>query len=164
MGAGYKGGFGHTNGEKTHQKNLEATKKPTNSLVDKNIVSEMEKNKVKFTPKDLIFTTKDKSGQIVFLEKGNSSAGLQHILDGNGNNAGHAEDFIRAIGISREEIPNYLYKVITHGTIIKEEVKTVGGKTGYERDYYYNGKYFVVTGIGTNGFLVSAYPKKYKGE
>lgn len=41
---------------------------------------------------------------------------------------------------------------------------TVGGKTGYERDYYYNGKYFVVTGIGTNGFLVSAYPKKYKRE
>ena len=46
MGAGYKGGFGHTNGEKTHQKNLETTKKSSTSLVDKNIVSEMEKIKL----------------------------------------------------------------------------------------------------------------------
>ena len=164
MGAGYHGGFGHTDGEKTHQKNLETTKKSSISLVDKNIVSEMERNNIKFAKEDLIFTTKDKTGQLIFLEKGNSSAGLQHILDGNGDKEGHAEDFKRAVGISREEIPNYLHKVITHGTIIKEEVKTFGGKTGYERDYYYNGKYFVVTGIGTNGFLVSAYPKKYKGE
>lgn len=164
MGAGYKGGFGHTAGEKKHQKNIEETKKSSSGLIDKNLVSEMEKNKIKFTKNDLVFTTKDKTGQLIFLEKGNSTAGLKHILDGNGKKAGHAEDFKKAIGISREEIPSYLHKVITHGTIIKEEVKTFGNKTGYERDYYYNGKYFVVTGIGTNGFLVSAYPKKYKGD
>ena len=72
MGAGYHGRFGHTNGEKKHQKNLETTEKSSNDL--------------------------------------------------------------------------------------KEEVKTFGGKIGYERDYYYNGNYFVFTGIDANGFIVSAYP------
>ena len=80
------------------------------------------------------------------------------------NRVGHAEDFQRALGINKKEIPNYLYKVITNGTVIRNELKNIGNKVGYERDYYYNGKYFVVTGIGTNGFVVSAYPKKYKGE
>ena len=39
---------------------------------------------------------------------------------------------------------------------------TVGGKTGYERDYYYNGKYFVVTGIARMGFLFRHIPKSIK--
>ena len=34
MGAGYHGGFGKTNGDKTHQKNLETTKKSSNNLID----------------------------------------------------------------------------------------------------------------------------------
>lgn len=164
MGAGYHGGFGKTTGAKKHQKTIESCKKTSENLIDEKLVSEMERNNVSFTKDNLVFTTRGKSGQIVFLEKGNSNAGLQHILDGNGNKAGHAEDFKRAVGINRKEIPDYLHKIITHGTIIKEVVKTFGWKIGYERDYYYNGKYFVVTGIGTNGFLVSAYPKKYKGE
>ncbi len=32
---------------------------------------------------------------------------------------------------------------------------------GYERVYFYEGRYCVVAGIGTNGFIVSAYPKKH---
>jgi hypothetical protein len=39
----------------------------------------------------------------------------------------------------------------------------VGNREGYERIYYYEGKYFVVTGIGLNGYIVSAYPKNIKG-
>lgn len=158
MGAGYHGGFGHTKGAKTYQTD---TKK---SLIDKTLVLEMEKNKVKFTKENLVFTTKDRTGQIVFLETGNSGAGLKHILDGNGVKTGHAADFQRALGISREDIPIYLHKVITEGQVVRNEQKNIGGKMGYERDYYYKGNYFVVTGVGTNGFLVSAYPKKYKGE
>ena len=32
----------------------------------------------------------------------------------------------------------------------------------YERTYYYNGEHYVVTGIGTNGYIVSAYPKRIR--
>lgn len=31
---------------------------------------------------------------------------------------------------------------------------------GFERVYYYEGSYYVMTGIGTNGYIVSAYPIK----
>lgn len=33
---------------------------------------------------------------------------------------------------------------------------------GYERVYYYESNYHVVTGIGTNGFIVSAFPRRQK--
>lgn len=37
-------------------------------------------------------------------------------------------------------------------------MKNIGGKIGYEKDYNYDGLYFVVTAVGRNGFIVSAYP------
>jgi hypothetical protein len=39
-----------------------------------------------------------------------------------------------------------------------------GNRECFERTYYYEGKHYVVTGIGTNGFIVSAYQKKMKGD
>lgn len=30
---------------------------------------------------------------------------------------------------------------------------------GFTRQYYYEGNYYVVAGIGSNGYIVSAYPK-----
>ena len=34
------------------------------------------------------------------------------------------------------------------------------GKEGYERIYAYNGQYVILTAISTNGFVVTAYPKR----
>ena len=152
MGAGYKGGFGHTNGEKTYQKNLKATKKPSSSLIDKNIVSEMEKNKIKFTKKDLVFTTKDKTGQLIFLEKGNSSAGLKHIEQR------HIEDFVEKHKIQASQVSKHIHSVFTQGDLEYSRTTVKKGKEGFERLYKYKGKYYLLSGVGTNGFVVSAYP------
>ena len=46
----------------------------------------------------------------------------------------------------------YLKNVVCYGEVISEK--------GFERKYYYNGGYQVVTGIGSNGFIVSAYPRE----
>ena len=43
--------------------------------------------KVKFNADDVVFVTKDKSDQLIWLEKGNDNAGLKHILNK------HADDF-----------------------------------------------------------------------
>ena len=43
--------------------------------------------KVKFNADDVLFVTKDKSDQLIWLEKGNDDAGLNHILNK------HANDF-----------------------------------------------------------------------
>ncbi len=39
----------------------------------------MQKNRIKFTKENLVFVARDKTGQIVFLEKGKDDAGLKHI-------------------------------------------------------------------------------------
>ena len=152
MGAGYHGGFGHTNGEKTHQKNLETTKKSSISLVDKNIVSEMERNNIKFAKEDLIFTTKDKTGQLIFLEKGNSSAGLKHIEQR------HTEDFVEKHKIQASQVSKHIHSVFTQGDLEYSRTTVKKGKEGFERLYKYKGKYYLLSGVGTNGFVVSAYP------
>ena len=106
---------------------------------------------------------KDATGQTVWLENGNGSAGLKHILDGNGKSPGHAADFERAFGISRNQIPSFLNDVVSNGRIISNELKRINGRDGFERIYYYDGKHYVLTGIGTNGFIVTAYPIEYGG-
>lgn len=90
------------------------------------------------------------------------SAGLQHIFDGDGRSPGHTADFERAFGVSREDIPGYLQKVVTDGVVVSNELKKIGSREGYERVYYYEGNHYVITGVGTNGFIVSAYPKRRK--
>lgn len=119
---------------------------------------ELEAAGVKFTKEDVLFVTKDKTGQLVWLEKGNQRAGLEHILNGSGNTGGHAADFERAFGLSKAQIPAFLEKVISKGKIVSTITKLVNGKPGFERIYEYDGKHFVLAGIGTNGFIVSAYP------
>lgn len=149
MGAGYHGGFGKTKGAKSNE---------TNKLI-----KELELGGIKFSKEDIVFITKDKTGQTIWLEKGNASAGLEHIINGNGRSPGHAKDFEKAFGVSKAEIPNYLNKVITNGSVISNELKDINGRSGFERTYYFNKKYYVLTGIGTNGFIVTAYPIDYGG-
>jgi len=40
----------------------------------------------------------------------------------------------------------------------KEKNVTRKGKNGFERIYKYIGKYLIISAVGTNGFIVSAYP------
>ena len=150
MGAGYHGGFGNgTMGAKDAQTHF--------------LINELQKNGVKFTKEDMVFITKDATGQTIWLEKGNQSAGLEHILNGNGTSPGHAKDFEKAFGVSKNQIPSFLNDVVSKGTIVSNELKSMNGQGGFERVYYYGGKYYVLTGIGTNGFIVTAYPIEYGG-
>lgn len=102
---------------------------------------------------------RDKTGQIVWLENGNSKAGLNHILDGKDGQSGHAGDFKRVYGIERQEVAEFLKKVIRDGIVVSNDLRSIpGGKMGYERIYEYKGNYYTLVGLGTNGFIVSAYP------
>ena len=151
MGAGFHGGFGSgTKGAQAAQTQL--------------LIKGLESSGVKIAKEDVVFITKDATGQTVWLENGNKFAGLAHILNGDGKSTGHASDFEKAFGVSREDFPYYLNKVITYGKIISNKLVKRGSREGFERVYYYEGKHYVVTGIGTNGFIISAYPKKIKGD
>jgi len=70
------------------------------------------KNKgIKFTPENVVSVANDNNGRIIFLEKGNSKAGLQHIIEKHG-------DQFSQIGISEASMPNVLMKAVTDGKII----------------------------------------------
>lgn len=162
MGGGYHGGFGKTKGAFDDVScKTPAVKESGDILSEKMLISELEKSGAKFTRENIVFVTKDKSGQIIWLEKGSPTAGLEHILNGNEKSSGHTADFEKAFNISRENIPSFIKRVVSEGTIISNSLKVINGRQGYERIYYYKGKYCMLTGIGTNGFIVSAYPVEY---
>lgn len=65
--------------------------------------------------------------------------------------------------MKEENIPDYLRKVITYGTIVKSKIISINERQGYEKIYKYNSEFYVIAAIGLNGFIVSAYPtRKYR--
>lgn len=132
-------------------------------LVEEEHLNEMKKKGVKFTPEDVVLTAKDRNGNLVWLENGDNNKGLQHILYGTEGKSGHAKDFKNAFDVSQESIPVFLKTIITHGSIISDHrVKLPNGKTGIERVYSVDGKHYLLTGVGTNGFIVTSYPIEIK--
>ena len=49
------------------------------------MLDELTANGVKFTPENVIATTRSSSVKVVFLETGNLKAGLQHIIEEHGS-------------------------------------------------------------------------------
>lgn len=43
-------------------------------------------------------------------------------------------------------------------SIVRNGLKPIGNRMRCERVYHHEGEYCIITGIGTNGFIVSAYP------
>ncbi len=46
----------------------------------------------------------------------------------------------------------------------EKRLKPIGNRMGYERVYHYEGEYCIITGIGTNGFIISAYLHRHRKE
>ncbi|MFM0288003.1 hemagglutinin repeat-containing protein [Paraburkholderia megapolitana] len=103
-------------------------------------------NGVKFTPKNVIATGTAADGQVVFLETGSSSAGLQHIIEE------HGVDFTNK-GIAQSDIPSVVMDAVTQGKL----VGTNGSAPVYEITYNGTPKY-VSVGVSSNGFIVRANP------
>lgn len=118
----------------------------------KQLIDDLKSKNIKFSEKDLLFITKDKTGQTIWLETGNSSSGMTHII------SRHAKDFQNKHGISQSELSSHLNKVFTSGNVEYNRTTQRSGRLGYERLYSYNGKYYLLSGVGSNGYIVSAYP------
>ena len=57
-------------------------------------------------------------------------------------------------------MPILLRNIIRDGRTVSSEVRKTNGREGNERIYEYNNERILLTGIGLNGFMVSAYPLK----
>ncbi|UOO97673.1 hypothetical protein [Snodgrassella alvi] len=117
--------------------------------INQQYLEEMSKNGVKFSPENILKVEKLADGKIVFLEKGNSSAGLQHIVER------HASDFAK-IGVSESQIPNVVIDTVSKGKIIGYQGKGTG-RPIYEITINGQKQRIAVT-TGSNGFIVGANP------
>jgi len=87
--------------------------------------------------------TKNSDGKLLWLEKGNSKAGLNHILER------HVDDF-DSQGI--DDVSGLLKDILKTNPI-----KSSSNAKGLYADYMLNGNTYRVA-YGTNGFIVSFYP------
>ncbi len=153
MGRYRNAGFGNgTNGQPQTSLEQSEYEQTVKEIEQERLLQELDKNGTKYDKDNMLFISKDKTGQVVWLEKGNKAVGLEHIIDR------HAEDYKKALNISKVEIPGYLKKVVSEGKVLSNKIVVHNGKQGYTRIYDYGGKYYIISGIGTNGFIVSAYP------
>ena len=88
----------------------------------------------------------------LWLETDNKGVGLAHIKER------HFSDFVSKHGVSKENIVGHLDSIITTGILEYSRITMRNGKPGYEKLYYKNGQYYLLSATGTNGFLVTAYP------
>ena len=107
----------------------------------------------KISPEKVVMITQDPTGKIVWLESGNETSGLQHIINE------HGKQF-KGKGISNEDIPDYVLEAVYQGNIVGKQGKK-NPRTVYE--FTYNGeKQRIAVQVSENGYIVGANPKSVK--
>ena len=110
------------------------------------LISELVEAGIKHSADDIIHIGKNPSGKIIFLEKGNVNAGLEHILS-------HSDEFV-ANGIPKSDIGKVVFEAATKG----KQVGMQGGtRPIYQVTFKGEVKNIAIT-IGDNGFIVGANP------
>jgi hypothetical protein len=118
------------------------------------LIAELQQAGIKHTPENIIAIAKTPDGKIVFLETGNSTSGMQHIL------RNHTLEFADQ-KILPAEIPDAIMTAITHGEIIGYQgVKHPTPRAIYQFTFKGETKRMAVQ-VSKNGYIVSANPSSY---
>lgn len=111
------------------------------------LVAELAAQGVKHKPQNIAAIGRQESGKIAFIETGEQSAGLIHIL------TEHEREFAQ-VGIMPDAIPGYVLKAVTQGKVVGYQ----GPGTGRPIvEFMHDGavRRMAVT-IGSNGYIVGA--------
>lgn len=120
----------------------------------KALIEEVVANGEKISPNKVVMITRDPTGRIVWLEKGNSTSGLQHIIDK------HGKEF-NGRGISNDDIPTYVLEAVYQGNVVGTQGKR-NPRTIYE--FVYDGKtQRIAVQVGSNGYIVGANLRSNEG-
>jgi hypothetical protein len=110
------------------------------------LLDELKRQGIKHNPDDIVEIGRTEAGQIVFLEKGNSRAGLQHITDR------HAAEFA-SIGVPEEKIAKLVLTAVTTGRVVGTQ------RTRPIYEVVFEGQlYKLAVSVGNNGFIVGGEP------
>ena len=121
-----------------------------NSAEKSALIAELAQLGIKHTPEKIVKIAKQADGKIVFLEEGNSDAGLQHILEK------HSLEFADQ-GIKQNQIPDIIIKAITEGKAIRYQGKK---QTRIIYEVNFNGKtHYIALTVSDNGYIVGANPR-----
>lgn len=126
-----------------------------NDSMAKTILSEMVTEGAKFSREKIIFVVKLENGRKIFLE----TDALEHIIQK------HFTQFSETFNLKDEsELSTLLNETISKGKLIESYEHISNGQIGYRNVYYYKGKYSVVFANATNGYIITAFPAKIKGD
>ena len=109
---------------------------------------QLRKSGAKFTEENVVgITRKAEDGSLVWLETGDSSAGLTHIMEG------HADQFAQLGVVGKENVANLILDTLSNeipiGTVRDAQIFNVPfGEAEHE----------LAIVVGSNGFIVTAYP------
>lgn len=118
------------------------------------LIDEVIANGEKISPNKVLMITRDPTEKIVWLETGNDSSGLKHIIDA------HGKDF-NGKGIANADIPNYVLEAVYQGNVVGTQGKR-NPRTIYE--FTYNGvTRRIAIQVSENGYIVGANLKSMKG-
>ncbi|HEX5204386.1 WXG100 family type VII secretion target [Paractinoplanes rhizophilus] len=113
------------------------------------LIDELERAGIKHNPDDILEIGRDASGRILFLEKGNSRAGMQHILER------HGQDFTN-VGVPEDKVGRLVFEAVTSGQVVGTEGRR-SPRNVYE--VVFEGRtYRLAVTVGSNGFIVGANP------
>jgi hypothetical protein len=114
------------------------------------LIAELAQLGIKHNPERIVQIAKQADGKIVFLEEGNSDAGLQHILEK------HSSQFADQ-GIDLDQIPDAIITALTEGKVVgyqgRKKTRTI-----YEVNFDGKTQYISVT-VSDNGYIVGANPR-----
>ncbi len=111
------------------------------------LVNELRSSGINFTEANIVYIGRDQTGKIVWLETGNDTAGLQHIVKN------HKSEF-EANGILENQIPDVVMRAVTTGRIVGYQSPT---RPLYEVTFNGKTQHIAVT-VSSNGFIVGANP------
>lgn len=114
------------------------------------LISELAQLGIKHTLEKIVKIAKQADGKIVFLEEGNSDAGLQHILEK------HSLEFADQ-GIQQNQISDIIIKALTKGKAVGYQGKK---QTRIIYEVNFNGKtHYIALTVSDNGYIVGANPR-----
>ncbi|WP_369049325.1 hypothetical protein [Tenacibaculum sp. UWU-22] len=124
------------------------------SLLDNALIAELRAAGVKFTEADLKFVVKNNDNLIMFLEKGNSNAGLQHIIDRHWNS-----DELMKFFNTQDEMVETLFNAIKNNNYVSRVVDAQKRLSFVYKMPTNKGLREFTVATGDNGFIVSFIPK-----
>ena len=74
----------------------------------------------------------------------------------------HGSQFKNALGISEDKIASTIANVISKENYVWGTIDYVNGIKRINKYYKYNDTYYIFTGFGDNGFIITSHPFKPK--